>query len=250
VARGKKAAGTVRTAEDERRRLKAILTRLAPDYSHLGTALRFDSPIQLLVATILSAQTTDDRVNIVTPVLFERYPDASSLADADPAEIERIIYTTGFFRNKTKHILAASRMIVDDFAGEVPRTMAELIRLPGVSRKTANVVLSHAFGLAEGIAVDTHVFRVARRLGLSEAPSPEGVERDLMRLADQRDWIRVADTFIWHGRMVCRSRQPLCIDCKVLYLCPYGLASSPYAPMDAMLSPDQDTKPLSKSDIV
>ncbi len=243
MATGKKAAGTVRTATDERRRLKAILTRLAPDYSHLGTALRFDSPIQLLVATILSAQTTDDRVNIVTPVLFERYPDASSLADADPAEIERIIYTTGFFRNKTKHILAASRMIVEDFAGEVPRTMAELIRLPGVSRKTANVVLSHAFGLAEGIAVDTHVFRVARRLGLSEAPSPEGVERDLMRLADQRDWTRVADTFIWHGRIVCRSRQPLCIDCKVLYLCPYGLASSPYAPSNAMLSPDQDTEP-------
>jgi endonuclease-3 len=174
---------------------------------------------------------------MVTPALFARYPDAESLADADPAEIEEIIYTTGFFRNKTKHIQAASRLVFDDFAGEVPHTMAELIRLPGVSRKTANVVLSHAFGVTEGIAVDTHVFRVARRLGLSSAPTPEGVEGDLMRLSDQRHWTAVADTFIWHGRMICRSRQPQCIDCKVLYLCPYGLSTSPYSPTQVAINP-------------
>lgn len=227
-------------ADEERQRLKLILSRLAPDYAHLGTALDFQSPVQLLVATILSAQTTDERVNMVTPILFGRFPDAQSLAVADPAEIEAIIYTTGFFRNKTKHIQAASRMIVEDFAGEVPRSMAELIRLPGVSRKTANVVLSHAFGLAEGIAVDTHVFRVAKRLGLSSAPTPEGVERDLMRLSGQREWTVIADTFIWHGRMVCRSRQPQCIDCKVLYLCPYGLSTSPYSPVHISADPAEE----------
>lgn len=234
------------TLEDERRRLKLILSRLAPDYSRLGTALHFETPIQLLVATILSAQTTDERVNMVTPVLFARFPNAETLADADPREIEEIVYTTGFFRNKTKHIQAASCMIVDDFAGEVPHTMAELIQLPGVSRKTANVVLSHAFGLAEGIAVDTHVFRVARRLGLSSAPTPEGVERDLMRLSDQHQWSAIADTFIWHGRMVCRSRQPLCIDCRVLYLCPYGLSTSPYSPFQVAKDP-ADTEAESAS---
>ena len=223
------------TAEstEKRRWLKTILDRIGPDYSDFGTALHFQSPIQLLVATILSAQCTDERVNMVAPVLFGTYPDAMALASADPGDIERIIYATGFFRNKTKHIQAASSMIIDEFNGRVPQTMAELVRLPGVSRKTANVVLSHAFGRAEGIAVDTHVYRVARRLGLSVSLSPEGVERDLMALSDPSDWTRIADTFIWHGRLVCRARQPLCIDCKVLYLCPYGLSSSPYAPIQS-----------------
>lgn len=201
----------------------AVLDRLHGDYAGLGTALRFANPWQLLVATILSAQTTDDRVNTVTPELFARYPDAQSLAEADPDDVEKQIHATGFFRNKTKSIQAASKMIVEEFGNRVPGSMDELLRLPGVSRKTANVILSHGFGKAEGIAVDTHVFRVGRRLDLSRAPNPQGVEVDLMAVAPQDRWIEVADSFIWHGRRICQSRTPKCLECKVLDLCPYGI---------------------------
>ncbi|HZT96886.1 MAG TPA: endonuclease III [Chloroflexota bacterium] len=205
-----------------RNRLNAILDELRPLYAGLGTALNFDTPLQLLVATILSAQCTDDRVNMVTPELFRQYPDAAALAEADPSEIERLIYTTGFFRNKTRHIQAASRVLVERFQERVPETMAELIQLPGVDRKTANVVLSHAFGKAEGIAVDTHVFRLSRRLDLSRAANPAGVEQDLMAISDPSRWTEIADSFIWHGRRICQARKPMCLDCVVLELCPAG----------------------------
>ena len=199
-----------------------ILDRLHDDYTGLGTALRFESPFQLLVATILSAQCTDQRVNMVTPELFARFPDPQAFNAANPEEVERLIYTTGFFRNKTKNIQGAARTLLESFKGEVPATMAELILLPGVSRKTANVVLSHGFGRAEGIAVDTHVFRVSRRLDLSRSPHPEGVEQDLMAITPRERWSEVADTFIWHGRRVCPARNPRCLDCKILDLCPTG----------------------------
>lgn len=205
-----------------RARLVGILDRLHDDYTGLGTALCFHGPFELLVATILSAQCTDDRVNLVTPSLFARFPDAASFANGRSEDIERLIYTTGFFRNKTKNIQGAARMLLEEFAGRVPDTMAELIRLPGVSRKTANVVLSHGFGKAEGVAVDTHVFRVSKRLDLSRAPDPEGIEMDLLRLAPRERWSEIADTFIWHGRRVCRARSPRCLDCTVLDLCPFG----------------------------
>ncbi len=213
-----------------RARLEEILDRLQPDYAGLGTALVFDGSLQLLVATILSAQCTDERVNMVTPQLFGAYPDAASLAVANPEDIEKIIYPTGFFRNKTKHIQAASQMLLDQFGGVVPGTLKELVQLPGVNRKTANVVLSHAFNRAEGIAVDTHVFRVSRRLELSRSPDPQGVERDLMDIADQKRWIEIADSFIWHGRRVCQARKPRCIDCRVLDLCPTGRRNVGLAP--------------------
>lgn len=199
-----------------------ILDRLHDDYAGMGTALHFKNTFELLVATILSAQCTDERVNAVTPELFPRFPDPQSFAEGDPEEIEKLIYPTGFFRNKTKNIRGASRTLLAEFRGQVPGTMAELIRLPGVSRKTANVVLSHGFGRAEGIAVDTHVFRVGRRLDLSRAANPEGVEIDLMKVTPPERWTEVADTFIWHGRRICQSRRPRCLECKVLALCPTG----------------------------
>ncbi len=199
-----------------------ILDTLQPLYRGLGTALHYESPFQLLVATILSAQCTDDRVNMVTPALFARFPDPESFVDADPEEIQRLIYTTGFFRNKTKNIQGASATLLERFQRRVPQTMVELLELPGVSRKTANVVLSHGFQVAEGIAVDTHVFRLSRRLDLSRGSDPRDVERDLMGLAPRERWIEVADSFIWHGRRVCQSRSPRCVECVVLHLCPTG----------------------------
>jgi endonuclease-3 len=203
-------------------RLADILDRLHEDYTGEGTALIFSSTFELLVATILSAQCTDDRVNMVTPGLFERFPDPQSFADGNPEEIERLVFATGFYRNKTRNIQGAARKLLADFDAQVPSTMAELIQLPGVSRKTANVVLSHGFGLAEGIAVDTHVFRVSRRLDLSRGSAPEVVESDLLRITPHERWTEVADTFIWHGRRVCSARSPKCLECKVLDLCPTG----------------------------
>jgi len=199
-----------------------ILNCLHDDYAGLGTALVYHSTFELLVATILSAQCTDGRVNMVTPRLFARFPDPEAFAEADPEDVEKMIYTTGFFRNKTRNIQGAARTLLSSFNGIVPGTLAELITLPGVSRKTANVVLSHGFGRAEGIAVDTHVFRVSRRLDLSRARNPEGVEIDLLKITPRERWTEVADTFIWHGRRICQARSPKCLDCKVLDLCPYG----------------------------
>jgi endonuclease-3 len=182
--------------------------------------LRFGSPLELLVATILSAQCTDERVNMVTPTLFARYPAAHDYAHADPDELEAIIHSCGFFRNKRKSIQATALALCERFGGLVPQTMDELITLPGVARKTANVVLAHAFDRHEGIAVDTHVHRLAGRLRLSREGDPVKIERDLMRLVPREQWGRLSDVLIWHGRRVCYARKPRCGECVLADICP------------------------------
>lgn len=208
------------TVDDRRNLATEYLRRLEPLYSHLTTGLNFTTPLELVVATILSAQCTDERVNMVTPGLFARYPDAAAYADSDPEELELIIHSCGFFRNKAKSIRGMARMLVERFDGEVPGTMEELLTLPGVARKTANVVLSHAFGRNEGIAVDTHVHRLANRLGLSAQSTPEKIEADLMERFDPSLWGRVSDLLIWHGRRVCGARSPRCSECVLSDICP------------------------------
>ncbi|HWO58100.1 MAG TPA: endonuclease III [bacterium] len=197
------------------RRIADGLRRLYP----ARCALTHDNPFQLLVATILSAQCTDERVNMVTPALFARYPDAAAFASARQGEIEKIIHPTGFFRAKAKSILGASRLIRERHGGTVPRTMAELVALPGIGRKTANVVLGTAFGMAEGVVVDTHVGRLARRMGLTAQTDPEKVERDLMDLLPQAEWIEFSHRMIWHGRRICMARKPLCSQCPIAADC-------------------------------
>jgi endonuclease III len=199
---------------------KEVVRRLEPLYGHLSTGLTFGSPLELLVATILSAQCTDERVNTVTPMLFSTFPDVEAYAHADPASIETIIHSCGFFRNKTKSIQATATALLERYDGRVPSTMRELITLPGVARKTANVVLSHAFDRNEGIAVDTHVQRLSHRLGLSQEQDPVKIERDLMGLLPKRLWGRISDLLIWHGRHVCVARLPRCAECVLADICP------------------------------
>jgi endonuclease-3 len=178
-------------------------------------ALTHENPFQLLIATILSAQCTDERVNQVTPVLFAKYPAPQTFVDAKQRDIEKIVHSTGFFRAKAKNILSAGRAIVRDHHGEVPRTMAELVALPGIGRKTANVVLGTAFGLAEGVVVDTHVGRLARRMGLTRQTDAVKVENNLMVLMPQTEWIEFSHRMIWHGRRICMARKPLCDSCSL-----------------------------------
>jgi endonuclease-3 len=203
-----------------RRRAEEVLRRLDPLYADMTTGLTYGTPLQLLIATILSAQCTDERVNLVTPTLFARYPSANDLAESNPYEVEAMIHSCGFFRNKTRSILAASAAIRDRFGGEVPATMAQLITLPGVARKTANVVLAHAFGKNQGVAVDTHVQRLARRLGLTTRADPEKIEADLMALVPRKHWGRLSDVLIWHGRRVCFARRAACDRCVLADICP------------------------------
>ncbi|MFS8859402.1 endonuclease III [Synechococcus sp. B60.1] len=203
-----------------RQRALEILIRLKRHYPNSTCALHYQTPLQLLVATILSAQCTDERVNQVTPELFRRFPDAQALAAAPREEIEALIRSTGFYRNKAKHIQEACRKIVTDFGGQVPRTMPELLTLPGVARKTANVVLAHAFGINAGVTVDTHVKRLSRRLGLTEHEDPVRIERDLMQLLPQADWENWSIRLIDHGRAICTARKPLCDQCFLADLCP------------------------------
>lgn len=183
-------------------------------------ALTHSNPLQLLVATILSAQCTDERVNLVTPALFAKYPDATAFASGKQRDIEKLIHSTGFFRAKAKSILGATRAIIRDHAGEVPQTLAELVALPGIGRKTANVVLGTAFGRAEGVVVDTHVGRLARRMGLTRNQDAVKVERDLMGLLPQSHWIEFSHRMIWHGRRICMARKPLCESCTLWDECP------------------------------
>ena len=197
-----------------------LIERLRAAYPEARCALTHEDPLQLLVATILSAQCTDARVNQVTPVLFGRYPDARALAAATQEEIEAIIRSTGFYRNKAKAIRGASQRILEAFDGAVPRTMEELLTLPGVARKTANVVLGTAYGVASGVVVDTHVERIAHRLGLSEAKAPDKVEQDLMRVLPREDWMDFSHILIHHGRRICDARAPKCGECPVQDLCP------------------------------
>ena len=200
--------------------VEETIARLGSEYPDATTALDWENPLELLVATILSAQTTDVRVNAVTPNLFARYPTAADLAAADPAELEEVIRPTGFFRNKAKSLRGMAGALVEDHGGEVPRTMGELVALPGVGRKTANVVLGNAFGVDEGVVVDTHVRRLSNRLGFAAESDPEKIERDLMQTVPRRDWTVFSHLLILHGRSVCKARKPACADCVVNDLCP------------------------------
>jgi len=197
-----------------------ILIRLKRLYPEAPCTLNYETPVQLLVATILSAQCTDDRVNLVTPALFERFPDAVALANADLEELERLVRSTGFYRNKSKNIKGACQAIVNKFNNQVPQRMELLLELPGVARKTANVVLAHAFGINMGVTVDTHVKRLSQRLGLTEHTDPIRIERDLMILLPQPDWENWSIRLVYHGRAVCNARNPACNICKLADLCP------------------------------
>ena len=200
--------------------VEETIARLKTAYPKARTALYWSNPLELLVATILSAQTTDVRVNAVTPNLFAKYPTAADYAGADPTELEEDIRPTGFFRNKAKSLRGMARALADDHGGEVPRTMDELVALPGVGRKTANVVLGNAFGIDEGVVVDTHVRRLSNRLGFTTQNDPEKIERDLMQTVPKRDWTVFSHLLILHGRSVCKARKPACVDCVVNDLCP------------------------------
>ena len=201
----------------------AELVRVFPEvYPGAHCELDFKNPLQLLIATILSAQCTDKRVNMVTPALFAKYKTAADYANAPTAKLERAIQPTGFFRNKTKSIQGATKAIVEKHGGKVPRTMAELRELPGVGRKTANVVLGNAFGVDEGIVVDTHVIRLSQRLGLTKHTDPEKIEQDLMKLVPREHWTNWSHWLIWHGRRRCFARKPDCHHCEIFRLCPSG----------------------------
>jgi endonuclease-3 len=200
-------------------RVDAILKGLDEAYPNAVCALNHRMPWELLVATILSAQCTDVRVNIVTPELFRRFPSPQVMATATLPELEELIRTTGFFRNKAKSIQGAARKIIADFGGEVPQTLAELITIPGAARKTANVVLGVSFGKAEGVVVDTHVFRIARRLELAKGNTPEKVEQELMKVLPRDRWISFSHQIIQHGRKVCVARNPKCRECNLETLC-------------------------------
>ena len=217
TARGPRAAA--RFAPRSPERVAEILKILDRTYPEVRCALHHENAWQLLVATILSAQCTDVRVNMVTPALFRRYPAPASLARIEPEELEPLIRSTGFFRNKAKSIVGAARKVVEQFGGQVPRTMEELLTLPGVARKTANVVLGSWFGLGAGIVVDTHVHRIARRLELTGADGPKQIEQDLMKVIPPDKWIHFAHQIIHHGRALCTARAPKCAECPLERLC-------------------------------
>ena len=213
--------------ERVRQRVPGIIKVLRRQYPQSRTALHYRTPLQILVATILAAQCTDERVNKVTPDLFRKYPDAAAFAAADPLDLQGEIRSTGFFRNKAKNIIGAALTIVRDFGGDVPSTMDELLTLPGVARKTANIVLSSGFGKAEGIAVDTHVRRLSGRLGLSRELVPEKIERDLLAVVPRRDWLDFNYMLVSHGRQVCPARKPRCPECSLAGLCPSAVKLHP-----------------------
>jgi endonuclease-3 len=212
--------GAATDSVDPKQRAIAILDRLKQLYPDARCTLNYDTPVQLLVATILSAQCTDDRVNRVTPELFRRFPDAAALASAPVEELETLVRSTGFYRNKAKNIRAACQVIVEQHEGRVPDRMELLLQLPGVARKTANVVLANAYGIIEGVTVDTHVKRLSNRLGLSENADPKRIERDLMPLLPQPDWENFSIRLIYHGRAVCTAKSPQCDRCDLADLCP------------------------------
>lgn len=216
-AAAKSASGAPKGAQPER--VAAILRKLDEAYPAVTCALEHETPFQLLISTILSAQCTDERVNQVTKTLYKKYLDAKAFAYANPSELEMDIRPTGFFRNKTKSIMGASKKIVEEFGGAVPQTMDELLTLPGVARKTANVVLGTAFGIAVGVVVDTHVTRLSHRLDLSRQDDPKKIEQDLMRVIPKEKWILFSHQLIWHGRRVCQARKPRCMECNLETIC-------------------------------
>ena len=198
----------------------AIITELKRLYPDAKCSLDFSNPLELLVATQLSAQCTDERVNLVTRDLFKKYRSVEDYATASQEDLEQDIRSTGFYRNKAKNIRAASQLLITNYHGEVPAAMTDLLKLPGVARKTANVVLGNAFGIVEGFVVDTHIGRLARRCGWTENEDPVKVEQDLMRLIPRQDWLDVSHLLIFHGRAICQARKPLCHKCTLTELCP------------------------------
>jgi endonuclease-3 len=213
VSKPSRAGGT------DPKRVAAILTKLDEAYPNATCELKHNNAFQLLISTILSAQCTDVRVNQVAETLYKKYPDAKAFAYATPSELEQDIRPTGFFRNKTKSVMGASKAILEKFGGQVPRTMEEILTLPGVARKTGNVVLGTAYGIASGVVVDTHVLRLSNRLDLSRNEDPKKVEQDLMKIIPQEKWIQFSHQLIWHGRRVCHARKPKCIECNMESLC-------------------------------
>ncbi len=208
------------SVDDQKARTRAIIRKLKKRFPDANCSLTQRSPLQLLVATILSAQCTDARVNIVTKDLFKRYKTTKDFAEADPEELSEIIRSTGFFRNKTKSILGMAQGLLEKHQGKVPRTMDELTKLPGVGRKTANVVLGNAFGIDEGVVVDTHVTRISNRLKLTKHKDAVKIEQDLMRLVPKSDWTLFPHLMILHGRATCQARKPRCEECLINTLCP------------------------------
>jgi len=208
------------TELDKKTRLLKIIELLEKEYPKTKIALHYSSPLEILVATILSAQCTDKRVNLVTPSLFKKYKTAKDYANANLAELEQDIRSTGFYRNKAKNIKNAGRMIVERFDSQVPQTMEEILMLPGVARKTANIVLSNAYGVIVGIAVDTHVRRLSKRLGLTENTNPDKIEKDLMQIVPKSHWKSITNLLISHGRAVCDARKPKCGICCLNKICP------------------------------
>ena len=208
------------TFDDKKKRTRAIIRRLKARFPNAGTSLDHKNPLQLLVSTILSAQCTDARVNIVTKELFKRYKTARDFAEADPEELADLIKSTGFYRNKTRSILGMAQALGERHGGEVPRTMEELNALAGVGRKTANVVLGNAFGIDEGVVVDTHVKRITNRLKLTAQQDPVKIERDLMELVPKKEWTMFPHLMIEHGRETCRARKPKCEECPITTFCP------------------------------
>ncbi|WP_410510625.1 endonuclease III [Nodosilinea sp. E11] len=204
----------------KKQRAIEILIRLKRLYPDAPCSLDFENPLQLMIATMLAAQCTDERVNLVTPALFAAYPDVYAFAEADLNDLERLVKSTGFYRNKAKNIRAACQKIITEFGGEVPRRMEHLVSLPGIARKTANVVLAHGFGINAGVTVDTHVKRITNLLGLTQYADPVKIERDLMKLLPQPDWENWSIRLVYHGRAVCNARNPKCGMCDLADLCP------------------------------
>lgn len=201
-------------------RAAKVIELLEKEYPDAKVALHYSNPLELLIATILSAQATDEQINQITPKLFKRYRTAEDFANADRQELEQIIKSSGFYHNKAKNIQNCCKMLVEKYDSKVPKTMDELLELPGVARKTANIVLTNAYGIVEGVAVDTHVRRLAQRLGLSEKDDPNKIEQDLMQLVPKPKWMRITDLLIWHGRRVCTAKKPNCAGCVLNTICP------------------------------
>jgi endonuclease-3 len=214
-----KAAKPARAAGTDSKRVAAILAELDEAYPNATCELKHENAFQLLISTILSAQCTDVRVNQVAETLYKKYPNPQAFACATPSELEQEIRPTGFFRNKTKSVMGASKTIIEKFGGQVPRTMEEILTLPGVARKTGNVVLGTAYGIASGIVVDTHVQRLSNRLDLTRNEDPKKIEQDLMQIIPREKWIQFSHQIIWHGRRVCQARKPKCVECNLETLC-------------------------------
>ncbi len=217
--KSKKPASKSSSVKTDPKRVASILKRLDEAYPNATCELNHSNAFELLIATILSAQCTDVRVNQVTATLFKKYPSPEAFAHANPSELEQDIRPTGFFRNKTKSVIGASKAVLERFGGQVPRTMEEMLTIPGAARKTSNVVLGTAYGIASGVVVDTHVQRLSNRLELTQNEDPKKIEQDLMKILPQDRWISFSHQLIWHGRRVCYARNPKCVDCNLEFLC-------------------------------